>query len=114
VAQQIERLGRQYRYEDEVIPYLRPARNSRYTPDFIITTRSGKTIYVETKGRFLTEDRQKHLLIKKQYPDMDLRFVFSNSNNRISKRSKTTYAKWCEDKGFLYADKYIPQEWLEE
>ncbi len=63
---------------------------------------------VETKGRFLTADRQKHILIKDQHPALDIRFVFSNPNTRISKQSKTTYAMWCETHGFLYAPKTIP------
>jgi hypothetical protein len=52
------------------------------------------------------------LLIKEQHPELDIRFVFSNSKTRISKQSKTTYADWCRTKGFQFADKKIPQEWL--
>ncbi|RVG38003.1 endodeoxyribonuclease [Sinorhizobium meliloti] len=95
-------------YEQYDLTYVKPAREARYTPDFILPN----GIIVETKGRFLTEDRQKHILIKKQYPQLDLRFVFSNPNTRISKQSKTTYAIWCQSHGFLYASKVIPQEWL--
>ncbi|MDX0762360.1 endodeoxyribonuclease [Sinorhizobium medicae] len=97
-------------YEQYDLTYVKPAREARYTPDFILPN----GIIVETKGRFLTEDRQKHILIKKQYPQLDLRFVFSNPNTRISKQSKTTYAIWCQSHGFLYASKVIPQEWLAE
>lgn len=69
-------------------------------------------IVVETKGRFITADRQKHLLVKAQHPDLDIRFVFSNSRTRISKTSKTTYADWCRKYGFMFADKSIPPEWM--
>jgi hypothetical protein len=69
---------------------------------------------IETKGRFVTADRQKHLLIKAQHPDRDIRFVFSNSKARISKTSATTYSAWCAKYGFKFADKRIPQEWLNE
>lgn len=106
--------GVPHAYESEVISYVKPERKSRYTPDFPIKTKSGKKIYIETKGRFLTADRQKHLLIKAQRPDLDIRFVFTNSNARISKLSTTTYAMWCEKHGFLYADKSVPDEWLDE
>jgi hypothetical protein len=51
-------------------------------------------------------------LIKQQHPELDIRFVFSNSRSRISKQSKTTYADWCEKNGFMFADKSIPKEWL--
>lgn len=100
------------KYEDPeaVIKYVRPQKVARYTPDFILPN----GIIVETKGRFVTADRQKHLLIKQQFPEKDIRFVFSNSKATISKVSKTSYAKWCTDHGFQYADKVIPEEWLSE
>ncbi len=59
-------------------------------------------------------DRQKHLLIKQQHPEKDVRFVFSNSRGRISKSSNTTYADWCLKNGFVFADKLIPVGWLNE
>lgn len=108
IAESLERLGVPYRYEEMKVDYLRPARVSKYTPDFVLPN----GVIIEGKGRFLTEDRQKHLLIKEQHPDLDIRFVFSNSRTKISKTSKTTYANWCETKGFQYADKVIPKEWL--
>ena len=79
-----------------------------YTPDFTLPN----GVIIESKGRFTPEDRKKHLLIKKQHPDLDIRFVFSNSKGKIRKGSKTTYADWCEKHGFLYADKRIPDEWV--
>jgi hypothetical protein len=45
---------------------------------------------------------------------LDIRFVFNYSKSRISKKSSTTYAMWCEKHGFQYADKSIPAEWLKE
>lgn len=69
---------------------------------------------METKGRFTATDRKKHLLVKAQRPDLDIRFVFSNSRAKLNKGSKTTYADWCNKHGFLYADKLIPTEWLDE
>lgn len=110
IASQLDARGIDYLYEKVAIPFVQPVKPRRYTPDFILPN----GIVVETKGRFLTADRQKHLWIQKQYPDLDLRFIFSNSRSRISKQSKTTYAAWCESKGFLYADKTIPEEWLQE
>lgn len=109
-ARRLIAAGVPLRYEDERIRYLKPAKNATYTPDFILPN----GIIVETKGRFLTADRQKHLLIKDQHPELDIRFVFSSSRTKISKTSKTTYAMWCESKGFLYADKFIPEEWYQE
>lgn len=110
VAKALKEQGIDPRYEQEKITYTVPARKATYTPDF----RLPNGIYVETKGRFVVADRQKHLFIKAQHPELDIRFVFSNSKAKISKTSQTTYAMWCEQHGFLYADKEVPQEWLDE
>lgn len=97
-------------YEQHKVSYTVPVSHHEYTPDF----RLPNGIFVETKGRFVLEDRKKHILIKQQHPELDIRFVFQNSKNKIRKGSPTTYADWCAKHGFLYADKIIPQEWLDE
>lgn len=111
VARELDLSGYAYQYEEFKISYTIPARLAKYTPDFRLLANG---IIIETKGRFLTADRQKHILIKAEHPGLDIRLVFSNSKTRISKQSKTTYAMWCETHGFLYADKSIPQAWLDE
>lgn len=111
VAGKLDDTGVPYTYETFKIAYEVPARLARYTPDFHLL-RNG--IIVETKGQFVTADRQKHKLIKEQHPNLDIRFVFSRSATRISKQSKTTYANWCDTHGFLYADRSIPQSWIDE
>jgi len=95
-------------YEQHKISYTKPATQHKYTPDF----RLPNGIFIETKGRFVLADQQKHILIKAQSPELDIRFVFQNSKNKIRKGSKTTYADWCIKHGFLYADKDIPADWL--
>jgi hypothetical protein len=103
-----------YEYEEHKLVYTVPERQAIYTPDFYVRTRTGKLIIIETKGRFVTADRQKMLLVKEQHPTLDIRFVFSNPKSKISKKSKTTYAAWCEKHGFPYAAKVAPEEWLNE
>lgn len=110
IAEDLTSKGVGFTYEEETITYIKPEKPSKYTPDFVLAN----GIIIESKGRFLTEDRQKHLLIQKQHPQLDIRFVFSNSRAKISKRSKTTYSDWCEKHGFQYADKVIPDAWLKE
>lgn len=110
IAEQLEDAGVKAEYESTYIEYVKPQRKSKYTPDFILPN----GIIIETKGRFVTADRQKHVLIKDQHPNLDIRFVFSNSKARISKLSKTTYAMWCTKYGFQFADRAIPTEWLKE
>ena len=97
-------------YEKHQIKYTKPATNHTYTPDF----RLPNGIYIETKGRFVLADRKKHLLIKQQSPEIDIRFVFQNSRNKIRKGSKTTYGDWCVKNGFLYSEKLVPNSWLNE
>lgn len=97
-------------YESLTLKYTKPSKPSRYTPDWPLRN----FIIVETKGRFVTADRQKHLAIKAEHPGLDIRFVFSNSNARIGKKSQTTYGMWADRYGFKYADKLIPQAWLNE
>jgi hypothetical protein len=110
IGEQLKARRVPFKFEEVSIPFTQPVKPRTYTPDFVLPN----GIVVETKGRFVTADRQKHLLVKAQHPLIDIRFVFSNSRARISKTSKTTYAAWCEAKGFLYADKLIPAGWFEE
>jgi hypothetical protein len=110
ISNQIKSRGVDVQYESEKIPYIVPASQHTYNPDF----RLPNGIIVETKGRFVPADRKKHLLVKGQHPNLDIRFVFSNSKNKISKNSKTTYGMWCEKNGFKYADKEIPENWFLE
>tara|TARA_X000001388_G_scaffold25369_1_gene17715 strand:- start:442 stop:900 length:459 start_codon:yes stop_codon:yes gene_type:complete len=81
-----------------------------YTPDFVLNN----GIIIETKGLFTAADRRKHLAIKKQHPSLDIRFVFTNSNSKLRKGAKSTYAEWCIKKGFRYYDRIIPEDWLKE
>lgn len=110
VAASLAARGVAVEYETHTIRYLKPARQARYTPDFILPN----GIIIETKGRFVTADRQKHILILDQHPDLDIRFVFSNPNTRISKTSATTYGMWCQKHGFMFAKADIPTDWLVE
>ena len=106
ISSQINGRGIDVKYESEKIPYIIPASNHTYNPDFKLPN----GIFVETKGRFVAADRKKHLLVKSQNPELDIRFVFSNSKNKITKSSKTSYGDWCDKNGFKYADKIIPED----
>lgn len=110
VGAQLKSQGVRYQYETLRIPFVQPVKPRHYTADYILPN----GIVIETKGRFVTADRQKHLLVKEQHPHLDIRFVFSNSRTRISKQSQTTYAAWCLTKGFAFADKFVPPAWIHE
>ena len=94
-----------YEYESEKIKYIIEAR---YIPDFKVGD-----VYLETKGFFKPADRKKMLAVKRCNPDLDIRLVFQAPYNKISKKSKTTYAKWAEKHGFPWCPYYaIPREWI--
>ena len=107
---QLKKLGVPFEYETLTVKFVKPAKATRYTPDFKLPN----GIIIEAKGIFFTKDRQKHLMIKEQHPHLDIRFVFSNPMQRISKISKTTYAKWCETNGFKYEKETITTELINE
>jgi hypothetical protein len=108
IDESLKQQGIDGEYEKHIIEYIKPETKHKYKPDFKLPN----GIYVETKGRFLADDRKKHLLIKQQRPELDIRFLFQNSKTKISKASKTTYADWCVKHGFKFADKTIPPDWL--
>ncbi len=102
----LEGLGVSFQYESEKLSYT---IDHNYTPDFVLPN----YIYLEAKGYWDAEDRRKILAVKRSNPDIDLRMVFQSPYNTISKKSKTTYAKWCDRHEIpwtSYTD--IPIEWL--
>jgi len=105
LANQLQRSGVAFEYETIKLEYQKVAT---YTPDFILPN----GIIIEAKGLWTVEDRTKHLLVREQHPHLDIRLVFMNAFNKIRKGSNTTYARWCEKKNILYANKQIPKQWL--
>lgn len=113
ISRQIVEAGLPLRYESEKIAYIWPAREAKYTPDFWLPSADGG-FFIETKGRWTVDDRQKHLLVREQHPNVEVRFIFSNANAPLYKGSSTTYGQFCERHGFKFAHKNIPDEWLRE
>ena len=106
VADLLEGLGITYKYESEKLSYT---IEHNYTPDFVLPNYT----YLETKGYWDAADRRKVLAVKKANPEIDLRMVFQAPYNTISKKSKTTYAMWCEKHDIPWTSFHdIPLEWL--
>ena len=106
IAELFENLGVIYEYESTKVPYV---IQHNYTPDFLLAN----GIYLEAKGYWDAEDRRKMLAVKKANPDLDIRMVFQTPYNTISKKSKTTYAQFCDKHEIpwtTFTD--IPVEWL--
>ena len=106
IANLLEGLGVSYQYESEKLSYT---IEHNYTPDFVLPNYT----YLEAKGYWDPTDRRKILAVKRDNPGIDIRMVFQSPYNTISKKSKTTYAKWCEKHEIPWTSyKDIPIEWL--
>jgi hypothetical protein len=103
----------EYDYEITKIPYIVPESKHVYTVDW--TCLNG--LLIETKG-YLSDhqERTKYVLLKQQYPDLDLRFVFDNVN-KLCGGTKYTHGTWAAKHGFPFCsikDIDIIKEWLNE
>lgn len=113
----LDELGIDFGYETERLPYV---VEGKYIPDFIITTRSGSKVYIETKGNGRSFDgpaKRKMLAVKKQNPSIDLRVVFYSDGKCGPKRKDGTFMRqsdWAIKHGFQYAIRDIPESWLSE
>jgi len=106
IATLLTTLGISYEYESEKVAYT---IQHHYCPDFVLPNH----VYLEAKGYWDPADRRKILAVKKDNPDLDLRMVFQAPYNKISKKSKTTYAMWCEKHDIPWSSYHdIPLEWL--
>ena len=106
IAALLDGLGVFYGYESEKLDYT---IEHTYTPDFVLPNYT----YIEAKGYWSAADRRKILNVKKANPEVDLRMVFQSPYNKINKKSKTTYAMWCEKHDIPWSSYHnIPLEWL--
>ena len=110
VASALSAAGAKFEGEKEIKAIEYSLKAKKYHPDF----RLPNGIYIEAKGWFKPADRTKHLTIKYQHHNLDIRFVFSNPNAKLGKGSSTTYAQWCDRNGFKYAKGLVPEAWIEE
>lgn len=109
LAKFLEGVQQEVRYEKLKIEW-EDLKYRLYTPDYELDN----GIIIEAKGLFTSDDRRKHLEIKKQHPELDIRFVFSNAKAKLNKGAKTRYFEWCEKNNFLWSHRIIPKEWLQE
>jgi len=109
VAQNLTEQKIKFKYETVKIEW-EECKYHTYTPDFILPN----GIIIETKGWLRIGERQKHICIKEQHPELDIRFVFTNSKTKIYTGAKSSYGDWCTKKGFMYSDEIVPTDWLKE
>jgi hypothetical protein len=105
-------LGWDLPYEQDKIKYEIPASKHTYTPDFTVTS----NVYIETKGLWTAQDRKKACLIKEQHPDVKILYVLYR-NQKLSKKSSTTYLDWALKHGLdacTFADKEYWTSFIKE
>ena len=110
VVTKLKRNKVKFYYERERLYFIQAAVERSYLPDLYFPQTN---IYVEIKGRFKLEDRKKHLWLR-EGTKYDIRFCFQNAKVKISKRSKTTYADWCDKYNFKWCEKDIPKKWMKK
>lgn len=108
VAQGLIAAGIPFRYEEMRIPYVKD--QAFYKPDFVLPN----GIIIEAKGLFDSADRSKMKLVKKQHPNLDIRFVFMQHKCRLGKGSKTTYGQWATAHGFPWHQGHVPAAWFDQ
>ena len=96
------------KYEPDAIPYKQPAKERKYTPDFKVAN----GVYIEAKGKLDLATRQKMVWFKDMHPRITIIFLFMNPDNKITKRSKTTYGMWATKEGFLWLD--FRKDWIKQ
>jgi hypothetical protein len=107
----LQDLNINYTYESTIISYIIPESSHKYKVDWSFD----KPIFIETKGWLSSSiERKKYELIKKQYPNLDLRFIFANPNKYCG-GTKYSHATWAKKQGFKYCsinDYETIKEWL--
>lgn len=93
-------------YEEDKIKYDIP---KNYVPDFKIGT-----VYIETKGFFDVEARQKMKHVKRCNPDLDIRIWFQ-ADKYLTKRKNKKYSDWARQHGYPYhIGEEFPIHWFNE
>jgi hypothetical protein len=95
------------KYEPQRFKFIQPEVERTYIPDF----KTGRNnIFIEAKGKLDLETRKKMVWFRDSNPTIRIIFLFMNPDNKITKRSKTTYAMWATDNGFEWLD--FRKDWL--
>lgn len=114
-------------YEDQArkVQYTVPAVKKWYLCDFFLPKLDGGIMHIDFKGVWSAQDREKFLLLKQQYPAMDLRLVFQGDPYKmyIGSTKTTSYADICtagkgtgkwKELELPFAHLVIPDAWLAE
>lgn len=109
---QLKKLAKAYKaqvgYETTKLPYI---LKRKYNPDFTCVRADGSVFYIEIKGYFRMEDRNKIRACVECDPRPDIRMVFARDNT-LSSKSNMKYSDWCAKYSIPCAVGTIPEEWF--
>lgn len=94
----------------EAVRFQYPSKVRTYLPDFILPN----GIIIEVKGWFTPADRAKLKAVRAEHPDLDIRLVLDTPHQWTTKKKTMTNAQWCGINGFPWAEKTVPQAWIDE
>lgn len=95
-------------YETDKFEYI---LTKHYTPDWPVLRPDGTKVYIESKGKFDLDSRQKMAAIKNQYPSLTFYLLFQK-DNFISKKTGYRYSDWAVKHNFEFSVGIIPYHWL--
>lgn len=107
--------GATIEYEVDKIPYI---IKHTYTPDFTITFKDGRKVYIEAKGagrQFDGAVRQKMVAVRDQNPELDLRIIFYRDAKIGPVRKDNTFLKqsdWGTKNKFTFSVREYLEEWF--
>lgn len=96
-------------YEITRLPFV---SSHKYLADVTLSWSSGRTIILEAKGYLKPSDRSKMLAVRRDNPEMDIRFVFQRASNKIRKGSSVTYGDWATKNNFMWCEGVPPKSWF--
>lgn len=104
IAANLKNRGVKFGYETLQVKYT---LDGTYNPDFILPN----GVIVEAKGLLDRESKRKMVAVKKQHPELDIRFLFMMGDKKVP-GTKQTHGEWASKNGFPWAEREIPEEWI--
>jgi len=93
-----------YEYETLILGYT---LEGKYKPDFILPN----GIIIEAKGFFRTHAQRALRAVQKAHPELDIRLVFYNQNQKVQGSNLKCY-EWAVKYKFKFSNGSIPEEWI--
>ena len=106
----VHRLEYELNNKDNSIEYINCKKTKVFVPRFVMSD----GMIVESVSYLLKQDCRKYLLLREQYPNLDIRFIFESADKYVSGGDGLTLAEWAASNKFHWANKLFPLEWMIE